>query len=97
MKNDTWRILNTNHVVITNLNSIYNEALQLHFQVFTHMEFMLHQAEGLPPHRVWNAYRDEEIKFLKTFREIPIHKVQKNSIIITSRITYKVKNDDGSL
>ena len=58
---------------------------------------MLHQAEGLPPHPVWNAYRDEVLKFLKTVREVPIHEVPKNSSTITSHVIYKVKeNDDGS-
>ena len=59
---------------------------------------MLLQAEGLPPYPVWNTYHDEELKFLKTVREVPIHGAPKNSNIITSHVIYKVKeNDEGSL
>ena len=42
---------------------------------------MLHQAEGLPLHPVWNAYLDEKLKFLKPLK-IPIDKAPKNSITI---------------
>ena len=59
---------------------------------------MLYQAEGLPPHPVWNTYHDEETKFLGMARRIPIGKVPKNAYIITSHVMYKVKeNDAGSL
>ena len=49
------------------------------------------------PRPVWNAYSDEELKFLKNVREVPIHEVPKNSNTMTSHVIYKVKeNDDGS-
>ena len=54
---------------------------------------MLHQADGLLPDPVWNAYHDEELNFLNTVREVPIHEVPKNSNIITSHIIYKVKEN----
>ena len=58
---------------------------------------MLHQAQGLATHPVWNACHNEEIKFLKTVRRVLIDKVPKNSNVITSNVTYKVNaNDDGS-
>ena len=59
---------------------------------------MLNHAEGLAPHSVWNAYREEEAMFMKTVREISINKVQKGSNIIKSYVIYKFKaNVDGSL
>ena len=38
--------------------------------------FMLHHAEGLPPHPLWNAYKGEEQKFMKT---VSISSIQKGS------------------
>ena len=59
---------------------------------------MLHKAKGLPPHPVWDAYLDEETKFLKNVRKVPVIKVPKNSNIIFSHTIYKFKaNDDASL
>ena len=90
-------VLTTNQVSIPSLASIDKQALQIYYQTFAHKEFMLHQAQGLPPHPVLNAFHDEEVKFLKTVRQVPIDKVPKNSNVITSHLIYKVKaNDDGS-
>ena len=84
--------------MIPGIASIHKEALQNYFKTFAQKEFMLHQAEGLPPHPVWNAYHDEELKFLRTVREVPIDQVPKNSNIITSHVIYKIKeNNVGSL
>ena len=94
MKHETWRILNTNQVSISDITSINNEALKEYFQTFPHKEFMMHQAQGLLPHPVWNAYNDEEVKFMKTVRKVPIEKVPKNLIVITSQVIYKVKEND---
>ena len=44
MKNETWRILNTNHISIPDLASVYKQALQIYFQTFAHKEFTLHEA-----------------------------------------------------
>ncbi len=65
MRNELWRALKENHATIADLFSTNKEALEIYFKVFVHKEFMLHQAEGLSPHPVWNAYEDEESKFLK--------------------------------
>ena len=80
-----------NQVSISDITSINNEFLKEYFQNFAHKEFMLHQAQGLPPHPVWNAYNDEEVKFMKNVRKVPIEKVPKNSNVITSHVIYKVK------
>ena len=59
---------------------------------------MLHQAEGLPTHHVWNAYKDEEVNFMKTVREFSVTKVPKGSNVIPSHLIYKLKaNNDSSL
>ena len=86
MDEENWRILTTNQVTIPDIASIHNEALQQYFKTFAHKEFMLHQVEGLPPHPVWNAYQEEQQKFMKTVREVPIHKIPKDSNIITSHV-----------
>ena len=59
-KNETWGILKTKQVSIPDLTSIEKHALQIYFQTFAHKEFMLHQAQELTPHPVWNAYHNEE-------------------------------------
>ena len=75
-----------------------SEAIEAYFRIFSYKEFMLHHAEELPPHSVWNVYRDEEPKFMKTVGQFPSNKVLKNSNIVTSHAIYKLKaNDDGSL
>ena len=97
MEEENWRTLCTNQVTVREIASIHKEALLKYSKTFAHKEFMLHQAEGLRAHPVWNAYHDEEQKFRKTVREIPIHEVPKNSNIITSHVIYKAKeNNDGS-
>ena len=59
---------------------------------------MLHQAEGLPPHPVWNTYPNEKTKLLKTVRKVPVINVSENLNVISSHVIYKAKtNDDGSL
>lgn len=59
---------------------------------------MHNHAEGLPPHPVWNAYKDEEGKFMETVREVPVDKVPKSANIITNYVIYNVKaEDDGTL
>ena len=79
MKEQNWRILSINQVAIPDIAPIHKETLQKYFKNFAHKEFMVHQAEGLSPHPVWYAYHDEELKFLKTVREIQVDKVPKNS------------------
>ena len=91
MKEENWRIMSTNQVTLPKIALIQKEELDLYFKALSHKEFMLHQAEGLPLHPVWNAYHNEELKFLKAVREVPIHEVRKNSNIITSHLIYKVK------
>ena len=93
MKEENWRIMPTNQVAILKIASIHKEALHGYFKTFSHKEFMLHQAGGLPTHPVWNAYRDQEIKFLKTVREFTIHEVPKNSNTIKSHVIYEVKEN----
>ena len=61
MKNEAWRILKTNQGSISDITLISDEALKEYFQTFAHERFMLHQAQGLPHHPVWDAYNDEEI------------------------------------
>ncbi len=96
--NELWRALKANQATIADLLSTNKEALETYLKVFADKEFMLHQAEGLAPHPVWNVYEDEESKFLKTVREVCVWKVPKDSNIITSHALYKIKaNDDGSL
>ena len=51
---------------------IDKQALVTYIRTFVHKEFMLHKAQGLLPHPVWNAYQDEETKFWKTAGEVPI-------------------------
>lgn len=59
---------------------------------------MLHHAKVESPHPAWNAYREEEIKFMKTVREVAINDVPQNANIITNHVIYKVKaNVDGTL
>ena len=74
--------------------SIQKESLHKHYKTIGHKEFLLHQAEGLPLHLMWNAYHDEALRFLKTVREIPVHEVPKNSNIIASHVIYKLKEMD---
>ncbi len=95
MGNEFWRALKANQETIADRFSINMEALETYFKVFAHKKFMLHQAEGPLPHPVWNAYEDEESKFLKTVREVCVSKVPKDSNTNTGRVLYKVKaNDD---
>ena len=95
---EVYRPLLSNQVSISNISDIQTEVLEAYFKMFSQKDFLLHHAEGLPSHPLWNAYKDEEQKFMKTVREIPINKVPKNSIIMTGHVIYKVKgNDDGSL
>ncbi len=60
MVNELWRALKANQATIADLFTTDKEALEIYFIVFANKEFMLHQAERLPPHSVWNAYEDEE-------------------------------------
>ena len=95
MKNETWRPLQINPMKIASISSIHDEALEFYLKAFAHKEF---QARGLPQHPVWNAYRDEESKFLRTVRKISMEKIPRNANVITSHVIYKVKvNNDGSL
>ena len=98
MDKETWRVLQSSRSNCVDLSSVHKEALEAYYKSFAHKEFMIHQAEGLPPHPVWNAYKEEESKFMKTVREVSIDKVPKDSNVITSHVIYKVKaNDNGSL
>ena len=72
--------------------------LQRYFKTFARKEFMIHQVEGLPLYPEWDAYQEEQQKFMKTVREVSVHKIPKDSNTITSHVIYKVRqNDDGSL
>ena len=88
MDEENWRILITNQVTTQDIASIQKEALQQYFKTFAHKEFMLQQVEGLPPHPVWNACQEEQQKFMKTVREVPIHKIPKETDIISSHVIY---------
>ena len=55
MKNETWRILKTNQVLIADITSISDEAFKEYIQTFQHREFILHQAQVLPLHPISNA------------------------------------------
>ena len=93
-----WRSLQSNQVSIANISEIHSEAMEAYFKAFIQKDFMLHHAEELPPRALYNAYKDEVQKFMKTVRQVPINKVPRNSNIITSLVIYKVKaNDDGVL
>ncbi len=52
MGNELWRALKANQSTIVDLFSTNEEALEIHFKVFAHEEFTLHQAERLPSHSV---------------------------------------------
>ena len=98
MKNVIWRTFKSNQANVSDISSVYNEALTMFFKSFGHKEFMLHEVEGLPPHPIWNAYNEEKAKFLKTVQKVSLDKIPKYSNIITSPVIYKFKeNDDGSL
>ena len=56
---------------------------------------MVHQAEKLPPHPVWNAYQEKEQKSLETVPEVPVDKIPRDSKIITNHVLYKVKQNEG--
>ena len=87
----------TNQFTIPEIASIHKEALHEYFKTFAHKEFMLNQAEGLPPHPVWNAYHDEELEFLKAVHEFQYPKCRGIRILSQVMLIYKVKeNDDGS-
>ena len=98
MENETWRILQTHHLDVSDQSTIHKEAFELYFKIFAHKELMIRQAEGLPPDPVWNAHVNEETKFVKTVRKVPVINVPKHSNAISSHVIYKFKaNDDGSL
>ena len=98
MQENIWRLLHSNQAGVSDVSAVQTKALQEYFKLFGHKDFMLNQAEGLPPHPIWNAYRQEEAKFMKTVREVSVNKVPKGSNLVTSHVIYKVQaNDDGSL
>ncbi len=94
----TWRLISDNQSGLTEVSAVHKEALETYFKTFGQKEFLLHHAEGLLSHPIWNAYHDEEINFMKIFRSVSIDKVPNSSNVITSHVIYKVKaNDDGTL
>ena len=95
--NEVWWTLQSSQVIIFDISSIQCEALDAYFKMFDHKDFMLHHVEGFYPHPVWNAYLEEEFKFMKTVREVPINDVPKNANVITSHVIYKIEaNEDGT-
>ena len=98
IEKETWCLQQSHHIDVSDLSTIHKKAIELYLKTFYHKEFMLHQAEGLPPHLLWNAYVDKEKKFVKTVTKGPVINVPKSSNIISSHAIYNVKaNDDGSL
>ena len=77
MQTQVWLVINTDQAVVSDISPVWSEALEFYFKTFGHKEFMLHQAERLPPHPVWNAYKDKEVKFMKTVREVSVKKFRK--------------------
>ena len=60
-----------------------------------HKEFTLNKPEGLPPHPLWNAYHEDQQKFVKAVGEFPIDKIPEGLNIIRRRVIFKVdQNDD---
>ena len=62
---------------VSDLYKLHKEAKELYNKTFAHKEFILHQDEVLPPNPVQDAYVDEETKFVKIVRKVPVIKVQK--------------------
>ena len=80
------------------LQSSERELIKKYFEAFGHAEFMLHQAQGLPPFATRNAYEKEEKSFKKTVTTVTVSQVPKDANIVTSHVLYKVKKcDDASL
>ena len=51
---------------------------------------MFHQALSLPQHPVWNAYKDEESKFLCTVRQVHIKRVPEASDKVSDYNSLKI-------
>ncbi|PXF41606.1 hypothetical protein BWQ96_08672 [Gracilariopsis chorda] len=67
------------------------------FDILGSKEFMLHQAQGMPPFVTENAYSKEEIAFKKTVREVPVSQIPDDANFIRSHVFYKIKRcDDDS-
>ena len=60
VKEENWHVFSRNQVGIPEITSIKDEALHEYFKTAAHKEFVLHQAEGLPTHPLWNAHGNEE-------------------------------------
>ena len=76
-ENHQSHVISISQAIISDLSEFHAQVLESYFKTFGHKEFMLHHAEGLPPHTVWKAYQEEESKFMKTVREVSIDKVPK--------------------
>jgi len=108
LSTEQWRFANTsdedalanNDIELapgSELTSIEAEAVDRYFQVFGNKDFMLHQAQGLPPFVTQNAYMAEEESFLKTVRHVNLEEIPQGANIISSHVLYKVKDrDDGT-
>ena len=86
MKGEVWRPLQVNQIKILKFQLYAAKLPKRYHEKFGQKEFMLHQSKGLPVHPTWNAYIDEELKFLDIVCKVPIHEVPKNSSIITSHV-----------
>ena len=80
------------------LQSAEEKLIESYYQAFGHGEFMLHQAQGLPPYATQIAYAREEQPFKKIAHEVAVSQIPKKANVVTSQVLYKVKRcDDGSL
>ena len=80
------------------LQSAAEKLIESYYQAFGHGDFMLHQAQGLPPYATQNAYAREEQSFKKIIHEVAVSQIPKKANVVTSHVLYKVKScDDGSL
>ena len=77
MKNETWCILRSHHIDVSDLSTIHEEALELYFKTFAKKEFMFHKAEGLPRNPVWNSFLAKEINFSKLSKKYQLPTFQK--------------------
>jgi len=110
LQDETWRfsvddtpipgVIASNEIELTpgqDLKSVERQAVGEYFKCFGNKEFMLYQAQALPPFITQNAYDKEENAFLKTVRPVHVSEIPERANIITSHVLYKVKNcDDGT-
>ncbi len=59
MEQENWLVVQSNQANIAGPSSVHNEALEVYFKTLAHKQFMLHHAEGLPPHPKLDSYKEE--------------------------------------